>query len=44
MLCDNVREMFNIKFMVVYSLTKFLLSLSSILYVTFLESNEINYI
>ena len=41
---DNVRKMFYIKFMFVHSLTTFLLSLSDILYVTFLASNEVNYI
>ena len=37
-------KMFNIKFKSVHSLITFLLSLSNILYVTFLISNEVNYI
>ena len=41
---DNVRKMFYIKFMFVHSLTTFLLSLYDILHVTFLASNEVNYI
>ena len=42
--CLNVREMLSIQLMFVHSLATFLLSLSDMLYVTFLASNEINYI